>query len=248
VKTATRRLVVALAVAAAPSALASGREGEQYAVVVLVIIVATLVTFAACMVAGLVVGVTRARRAGEPALKGVASGGLKGLVYFVVVGSAATVGASVLSALWIGFAVVVAPTIGDDCTVKGEPIQWAADYCMLKMQTDDEIAVSGCIDEEMKKAPAAACDRTAHFKRGMCEAMIGAGTRGGTVPECVDDPAFKGRTVEAGGVGGPVRPERRREAPKSKGYSGSSVPDPPISFGKSFCFGSPSLIASTFSP
>jgi hypothetical protein len=31
-------------------------------------------------------------------------------------------------------------------------------------------------------------------------------------------------------------------------YSGSSSPEPPISFGKSFIFGSPSLMLSTFSP
>jgi hypothetical protein len=31
-------------------------------------------------------------------------------------------------------------------------------------------------------------------------------------------------------------------------YSASNTPEPPISFGKSFCFGNPSLILRTFSP
>ena len=37
------------------------------------------------------------------------------------------------------------------CVAAGEAIQWIADYCLLKMQTDDEIAVSDCIEEERKK-------------------------------------------------------------------------------------------------
>jgi hypothetical protein len=87
------------------------------------------------------------------------------------------------------------------CAADGEPIQWVADYCMLKMETDDEIAVSGCIEEERKKTFPNSCASNLHFKKGMCEAMIRNGTKAGTVAECVKDPTFKGRTVEAGGVG-----------------------------------------------
>jgi hypothetical protein len=87
------------------------------------------------------------------------------------------------------------------CTAPGEPVQWVADYCMLKMETDDEIAVSGCIEEERKKSFSSACASNLHFKKGMCETMIRNGTKSGTVEQCVSDPTFKGRVVEAGGVG-----------------------------------------------
>jgi hypothetical protein len=88
------------------------------------------------------------------------------------------------------------------CLAPGETIQWIADYCMLKMETDDEIAASDCIEEEAKARFASACASNTHFKRRMCRLMIKNGTRAGTPDQCVKDPAFKGRTVEAGGVGG----------------------------------------------
>ena len=87
------------------------------------------------------------------------------------------------------------------CAAQGEPIQWAADYCMLKMETDDEIVVSGRIEEEMKARFPDACASNTYFKKRMCEQMIHNGTRDGTLEQCVKDPSFKGRTVEAGGVG-----------------------------------------------
>jgi hypothetical protein len=87
------------------------------------------------------------------------------------------------------------------CAVDGEPIQWVADYCMLKLETDDEIAVSGCIEEQSKRSFTDSCARNLHFKKSMCEVVIGNGTRTGTVDQCVKDPTFKGRVVEAGGGG-----------------------------------------------
>lgn len=90
------------------------------------------------------------------------------------------------------------PAPAPACAAAGEPTHWIADYCMLKMETDDEIAVSGCIDEESKAAFPSPCASNLHFKRRLCEGMVGAGT----VEQCVKDPAFKGRTVEDGGVAG----------------------------------------------
>jgi len=87
------------------------------------------------------------------------------------------------------------------CAAPGEPVQWAADYCMLKMETDDEIAVSGCIEEERNKRFPSACASNLHFKRNMCELVVRHGTRPGTVDQCVKDPTFKGRVVAAGEVG-----------------------------------------------
>jgi hypothetical protein len=91
---------------------------------------------------------------------------------------------------------------GPACLAHGEPVQWVADYCMLKMETDDEIAVSECIGKERRTRFPSACASNTHFKKLMCEQMIRNGTRAGTVDRCLEDPSFKGRTVEAGGVGG----------------------------------------------
>ena len=88
------------------------------------------------------------------------------------------------------------------CLAVGEPIHWVADYCMLKMETDDEIAVSDCIQGERKARFPNACASNTHFKQRMCAQMIRNGTKAGTIDQCVKDPTFKGRTVEAGGVGG----------------------------------------------
>jgi len=87
------------------------------------------------------------------------------------------------------------------CPADGEAAHWVADYCMLKMETDDEIAVSACMEEERKPIFPSDCASNLHFKRRMCELMISIGTRAGTANQCVSDPTFKGRTVEAGGVG-----------------------------------------------
>ena len=98
-------------------------------------------------------------------------------------------------------AFVAFASASQDCRAPGARVQWIADYCMLKMQTDDEIAVSGCIEKEMKKTFPSDCASNIHFKRSMCELRIRAGTRSGTVEQCLDDPAFRGRTVENNGIG-----------------------------------------------
>jgi len=91
---------------------------------------------------------------------------------------------------------------GVTCAVPGDPIHWIADFCMLRMETDDEIAVSACIEQERKARFADTCARKLHFKTRMCDMMIRNGTRSGTRRQCTRDPAFMGATVEAGGVGG----------------------------------------------
>jgi hypothetical protein len=87
------------------------------------------------------------------------------------------------------------------CRAEGEPIQWIADYCMLTLGTDDEIAASACIEKESKRRFAGRCASNMHYKTKMCRIMAAAGTRQGSVEQCVKDPTFKGRTVENGGVG-----------------------------------------------
>ena len=87
------------------------------------------------------------------------------------------------------------------CLAPGEPIQWLADYCMLKMETDDEIAASGCMEQERKRVFPNSCASNTHFKQRMCEVMIQSGTEAGTLERCMNDPTFMGRTVRNGGVG-----------------------------------------------
>lgn len=96
----------ALCGCATSSALASGREGEQYVPVVLVIVAFVVIAFAASMIAGVVVGVVTARRSGDSALKGSALGMLKGLWYFVIVGAVTTGVVTLLGFLWIAYAFV----------------------------------------------------------------------------------------------------------------------------------------------
>src|SRR5215212_2668972 len=79
------------------------------------------------------------------------------------------------------------------CAIPGEPVQWIADYCMLKLETDDEIAASDCIQAEGRRRFSDNCAVKLHFKRRMCERMIRGGTRSGSVTRCVRDPAFMGR-------------------------------------------------------
>jgi hypothetical protein len=108
-------------------------------------------------------------------------------------------------ALVIAFALTASPArAGSEpqCMVEGEPVQWVADYCMLKMETDDEIVASACIEEEGRRLFAGRCASNLHFKKRMCEIMVRNGTRAGTVEQCVRDRTFRGHVVEAGGVGG----------------------------------------------
>lgn len=113
---------------------------------------------------------------------------------------AATVAAGLLA--WALAASPAAAVATGRCPVPGEPIHWIVDYCMLRLETDDEIAASSCIEQEGKRRWRSACASNTHFKKRMCEVMVRSGTRSGTVDQCVRDPSFKGRTVERGGVGG----------------------------------------------
>ena len=72
----------------------------------------------------------------------------------------------------------------------------------FKPGTDDEIAISACLEREGRRRFRDACASNRHFKREMCALAIRNGTRSGTLDQCLDDPAFKGRTIERGGVGG----------------------------------------------
>lgn len=84
----------------------------------------------------------------------------------------------------------------------GEVVQWIADYCMVALETDDEIAASDCIAEELKIEVEDDCKAKQHYKNAMCTVIVGRGG-GGTVDQCAADPNFAGGTVKGGGVGAP---------------------------------------------
>lgn len=90
----------------------------------------------------------------------------------------------------------------DSCPVQGETIQWIADYCMFRLETDDEIAVGDCIADEIKTSFKSDCVAKAHYKRALCELTIRAEASQGPIERCLADGSFMGSTVRSGGVGG----------------------------------------------
>ena len=88
------------------------------------------------------------------------------------------------------------------CAIPGERMQWVADYCMAKLQTDDEIAAARCIEEERDAAFADDCAAKGHYKAKLCELAISREVFRGPVASCVADPDFAGTAVRNGGVGG----------------------------------------------
>lgn len=88
------------------------------------------------------------------------------------------------------------------CELPGEVVQWIADYCLLALQTDDEIAAADCIGEHLARRFPSACAAKAHYKRAMCGRLAAGGAPGKSIEDCVADPEFMGRAVRGGGLGG----------------------------------------------
>lgn len=111
--------------------------------------------------------------------------------------------ATTLAVIWFGSSVAVfAADRSCAACPSGETIQWIADYCMAKLETDDEIAASDCINEQERIVFRSTCAANRHFKRALCEVVVKSGARAGTIDGCVDDPSFAGPTVKRGGIGG----------------------------------------------
>ena len=89
--------------------------------------------------------------------------------------------------------------------LQGEKIQWIADYCMAKLETDDEIAAGDCIGKGLERKFRSDAEAKVHFKRELCRLAIARKTRKGGLDSCVADAAFMGSTVRNGGVGGMAR-------------------------------------------
>ena len=88
-----------------------------------------------------------------------------------------------------------------ECPVQGELVHWIADWCMLTIGTDDEIAAGDCVAKELEVASKDACRAKLKYKSAMCGVVI-ARDAGGSLASCVADHSFAGSTVRNGGVGG----------------------------------------------
>lgn len=86
------------------------------------------------------------------------------------------------------------------CPIRGEVIQWVADVCMARLGTDDEIAASDCIAQEIRHEFKDDCAAKTHFKRALCEVAVTSGAWTGSAESCAR--SFEGATVQNDGVGG----------------------------------------------
>lgn len=105
--------------------------------------------------------------------------------------------AAVLLAL-LGNAAIAAV---DNCPAGGQPVQWIADYCMAKGQTDDLEAVMACIEQAGQIQFRSNCTAKLHFKRLLCEVTLSGGSAYKSVEQCIKDPGFVGPTVKNNGSG-----------------------------------------------
>jgi len=80
-------------------------------------------------------------------------------------------------------------------------IHWIADYCMSKLETDDEIAASSCINAEAARAFNSDCVAKLHYKKRLCGLAIARKQRPNDIKNCLADKTFMGPTVRNGGVG-----------------------------------------------
>jgi hypothetical protein len=86
------------------------------------------------------------------------------------------------------------------CPIPGELLHWQADYCLFKTGTDDIIAAGPCLERESQIRFRSPCNGKFRYKSALCELVIGAGQRSGSIDSCVKDPLFIGPTVRNGGA------------------------------------------------
>lgn len=83
------------------------------------------------------------------------------------------------------------------CAVSGEPLQWAADYCMYSAATDDfaHPKVATCFERQKIPLPRKACKAKIEYKKSICEIVVNNESYQGSVRKCVQDENFSGPTV-----------------------------------------------------
>ncbi len=83
------------------------------------------------------------------------------------------------------------------CPVSGEPLQWAADYCMYFVAIDDfaHPKVAACLQKQKDPASRNACAAKIKYKRSMCEIVVKNASYQGSLTKCVHDNDFSGPTV-----------------------------------------------------
>jgi hypothetical protein len=87
------------------------------------------------------------------------------------------------------------------CPVPGEPVQWIADYCLARVQSDDLIAAGPCMERETARVRRlGACAIKKRYKARLCQSLLAAGARAGSLAACVSDPAFSGKIVRDNGT------------------------------------------------
>ena len=99
---------------------------------------------------------------------------------------------------------LAAPVFGQDsspCPIEGEKIHWIADFCMAKLETDDEIAAMDCINQELEHPFPNDCTAKRHYKRALCTLAIADKVIAETPERCLEDKDFMGSTVRNKGVG-----------------------------------------------
>ena len=88
----------------------------------------------------------------------------------------------------------------DGCELPGSGIQWIADYCLLKLETDDLIVAQNCINSESKGSFKDECDQKIHYKRLMCKSAAAIGSYVKSEHTCISDPGFMGLVVRNNGL------------------------------------------------
>lgn len=95
----------------------------------------------------------------------------------------------------------VSATDNGSCSVPGHAVQWLADYCMFKEETDDLIAASSCMElERDRNSPTDECAAKLRYKTRLCNLHLARRTREGTIEDCVGDPNFSGDIVRNDGA------------------------------------------------
>jgi hypothetical protein len=86
------------------------------------------------------------------------------------------------------------------CAVPGQLAHWQADWCMARLETDDEIAIADCLEGERQRRFPDDCAGKRHYRDAMCRRMVAAGRYPGSERDCTTDPEAVGATVRNGGA------------------------------------------------